>query len=58
MCADWIGLVVLFATSALIFSKLVRLLVGQGGTWEGPGRSERGLVLGREGSGLVFRVKG
>ena len=27
MCADWIGLVVLFATSALIFSKLVRLLL-------------------------------
>ena len=54
MCADWIALVVLFATSALIFSKLVRHVVRTG---RDRGRTEE-IVLGRQGSGLVSRVKG
>ena len=56
MCADWIALVVLFATSALIFSKLVRLVVRTG---RDRGRTEEiGPRTGREGSSLVSRVKG
>ncbi len=53
MGADWIGLVVLFGTSALIFSKLVRLVEtgprnGQGGIGfrvKGIGRDRRHFSL-------------